>query len=138
MESYFPPSLDLGHFEHKPRELPPGAVHPVVVGELREHRHNEDGEDEAQQPQEELLDLAVRLRGTQDLLIEHHDLECKGNGITGLNRICDNNGANSFICECETESVHTGLSLTSKSDSGPQVISLLSPILLMRFYECNH
>ena len=82
MESYFPPSLDLGHFEHEPRELPPGAVHPVVVGELREHRHNEDSEDEAQQPQEELLDLAVRLRGAEDFLIEHHNLKCKGNGIT--------------------------------------------------------
>ena len=33
MESHFSPAL--GHFEDKPRELPPGAVHPVVVGELR-------------------------------------------------------------------------------------------------------
>ena len=71
--SHFP--LVLGHFEYKPRELPPGAVHPVVVGELREHRDDEDCQDEAQQPQEELLDLAVRLWRAEDLLIEHHDLE---------------------------------------------------------------
>ena len=76
MESYFSIVCILGHFESCPRELPPGAVHPVVVGELREHRDDEDCEDEAQQPQKEFLDLAVRLWRAEDLLIEHHDLEC--------------------------------------------------------------
>ena len=117
--------LPLGHFEYKPRELSPGAVYPVVVGELREHRDNEDCEDEAQQPQKELLDLAVRLRRAEDLLVEHHDLECRVGMKPDLRQ---------FSVPCFRR--RTGLSFTSKSDSGPHFILLLSPILLMRFCGC--
>ncbi len=67
-----------GHLEYEPGQLSAGPVRPVVVAQLGQDENDEYGEEGAEQLQQELLALAVRLGRAEHLLVQVVNLRIIG------------------------------------------------------------